>query len=121
MRKQFPLAVPIVVTLLACAALTASAQTYGLTPDSTTNSSVSALHPGYVLQSDGSYYNSSNGMYYDASTGNYSTTDPANSPATATPGLPNTGAGGNAVEILTILGVLIVIAIAGIAYTARKT
>ncbi len=92
------------------------------------------IAPGYSPSSFGTYYNSSTGYYYDPSTGFYSTSAPTGQiygvpqttlpttpgPIYTTPGLPNTGAGGNAPVTMAILALTALLSIGGMAYLGRS-
>jgi len=95
-------------------------------PDTTNSSGAYVMPAGYYTSVYGTFYNPSTGMYYDPATGITSTTAPAGpssvpaTTVTTTPGLPNTGAGGNADANIAILAVTAVIALGGAAVLANK-
>ncbi len=102
------------------------------------NSSGSYIIPaGYTLSTNGSFYNSSTGLYYDPRTGFYSSTAPLGpvaAPVVVTtttttttggttyynPGLPNTGAGGEASTNMAFLMVTGIASIAGLTVLGRR-
>lgn len=50
----------------------------------------------------------------------YTTTGSASTTASTTPGVPNTGAGGDAAQNLLLLGISAAVALAGIAYLSAR-
>ncbi len=76
---------------------------------------------GYNFSLYGTYYNPSTGVYYDPATGFYSVGEPAGpSYFGTTPGLPNTGAGGNAALTATLLAITGALAVGGMALVRRN-
>ncbi len=95
------------------------------------------IPPGYSSSIFGTYFNSTSGYYLDPSTGFFSvnvptgqiyavpqTTPPVNGvpsvPIFTSPGLPNTGAGGNASSALGLMALAAVVALGGLGYLGRK-
>jgi hypothetical protein len=82
---------------------------------------------GYVAGGGfGTYYSATSGMYYDPAIGFYSSTAPVGpiyppsaTASTTNPGLPNTGAGGNAPETIALLGLTALVAFGGAVLLSR--
>ncbi len=118
-----------------------------LGPATMTNGSY-AIPSGYSPSSNGGYYNSTTGLYYDPTNGFYSPNPPqgpvsgtpvytngstgtisypggslmpnlGGSVVTYYPGVPNTGAGGNAPLVLALIAASALVSIGGVAYLAR--
>lgn len=73
----------------------------------------------------GQYYNSTTGIYYDPSTGFYSSMAPVytgvmSSGSVFTPGVPNTGAGGDASKTLAVLVMSVLAALTGAVVLGKK-
>ena len=95
------------------------------------NSATGALIAGtYYTQTGVERYYFPNGTYYQPSAQLYGGTivypnapGPAGvvvNPGVFTPGVPNTGAGGNSMLMWSLLGLSAVVVVGGIAYTARR-
>lgn len=90
-----------------------------------------SIPAGYIPYNYGAYYDPATDSYYDPSLGFYSSTAPvgpitesgsvAAATGTTNPGLPNTGAGGNAPETIVLLGLLGILTIAGIVLMIQNT
>lgn len=85
---------------------------------------------GYNSYSAGGYFNSSTGYYYDPATGFFSTMAPvAQTPGSViitptpviVPGVPNTGAGGNAGTTLSLIVLSAILATGGVVFLTRYT
>lgn len=94
------------------------------------NGTIYAIPSGYTASTFGTFYNSSTGLYYDPVTGFTSSSAPTGPTLysgagtggnTATPGLPNTGAGSGAMGALALFVLLTVAGVGGAALIYRKS
>ncbi len=110
-------------------------QTSNLQPLGPANRDINGAYivgAGYVNQNNGYYFNSATGFYYDPALGFYSNMSPVNTGVTLgminygggtfVPGVPNTGAGGDAGTTLLVLAITAAVAgIGSVALSKRRT